>query len=469
MARIAELLGKPLFPWQRYVCDVALEVLEDGSWAYEEVVVLVQRRAGKTVLIEPVTLHRCSQPVKAGAWLTAQKRENAVKRWRDVTDTLLASSFAPKLHRKVSHSFEALRWRETGAGFFPFAPDEETMHGEDPDLVWVDELWSHGLVQKNQIEAGYEAAWSVKSGQAWKMSAAGTARSSWLKHERARGRAAVEAGDRSGIAFFEWCVPEVVAGRTVDELEADELLEVVLANHPRRDHGLRVDYLRTQLEKGRPDFLRAYGGIDLDDSGRDLVIPRAALKRSKSVEKIPADARVGLGVAVDPESRSASVSAAWRDPISGVALTELIEERPGTRWLAGFVDGLDERHDVGATAVNNVGSARDTADRLEQPADEGGYGLDLLRLSSSDYAAAVTRFNDGIVQVDGSDPSVSWNGDPEFLKAVEAAHRDRRAGSGLVWGSSGDPIVVLESHTLAVWAADHTPAVEQPARPFRIF
>lgn len=462
VAKISEILGKPFLPWQRFVCDVALEVdPESGEPAYDEVIVFAQRRSGKTVLIEPVTAHRCGQPVKRSAWITAQKRDNAVKRWRDAADVMLASPLEPRLARKVSIAHEELRWRATGSKFVPFAPDEDSMHGEDPDLVWVDELWSFSLTQRRLIQQGYRPAWSVKTGQEWKMSAAGTARSGWMKHERTRGRGAVEAGGHSRIAYFEWCVPEQVGGVRVHDLEDEVLLQLVLDNHPRRDHGVRLGFLRQELaDMGRSGFLRAYGGLDEDVASDETVIPGGAFGRAQVQERIPAEARIGIGLQVDPLRREAAVSVSWRDK-AGRALTELVQRRDGTRWAAGYVQGLRERHEVGSVAVVNAGPARDVADELQRA------GVDLVRLSQTDWVAACARFSDEITDVaEGAWPTVTHDGDPDLLAALQQAGRL----PGKPWHSeTGEPITVLDAHTLAVWAADHLPAVEQPARPFRIF
>src|SRR5215471_10973954 len=48
VAALAQALGKPMMPWQSYVADVALEVDEDGRFAYQLVIVTVPRQSGKT-------------------------------------------------------------------------------------------------------------------------------------------------------------------------------------------------------------------------------------------------------------------------------------------------------------------------------------------------------------------------------------------------------------------------------------
>lgn len=455
VAKVAKQLGKPLFPWQRYVVDVALEVDPDtGELAYDEVIVLVPRRSGKTVLIEPVTVWRCGRPgVRQQAWITAQKRDNAVKRWRDASDVMDREIGAPTVKQYIGAMNEALRWPATGSKFVPFAPDEDSMHGEDPDLVWVDELWSFSTVQKLKIQKGYRPAWSVKAGQEWKLSAAGTARSEWLKADRMRGRAAVESGGRSRIAFFEWCIPDVVDGVPVGELDDERLISVILDNHPRRDHGVRPPFLFQELgDLGRAAVLRAYGGLDEDETASETLIPVAG---AFTVDRIPARVRVAFGLQVDPERREATITAAWRDG-AGRALTQVLDSRPGSSWAAAraaeLVASNAGDNPVGAVTVLNSGPARNVADDLDRA------GVPVLRVSAADYGAACADVEDQV-----ADGRLTHDNDARLLAALRAAGW-RRSGGSRVWASNtGEPITVLDAHTLAVWGFDHMP----PAPPVR--
>ncbi|GAB3750075.1 hypothetical protein BKA15_000199 [Microlunatus parietis] len=464
MARIAKQLGKPLFPWQRYVVDVALEVdPATGELAYDEVIVLVPRRSGKTVLIEPVTTHRCGRRGETRqAWITAQKRDNAVKRWRDTSEVIVRAIGEPTVRRTISNMGEALRWPATGSKFVPFAPDEDSMHGEDPDLVWVDELWSFSLAQKQAIQKGYRPAWSVKAGQEWKLSAAGTARSEWLKADRMRGRAAVESQGHARIAFFEWCVPEVVDGGPVAELEDDRLISVILDNHPRRDHGVRPGFLFEELaDLGRAAVLRAYGGLDEDDTADESVIPADVLAARFTVDRIPERVRVAFGLQVDEQRREASISAAWRDA-GGRALTQVLDSRPGSSWAAAraaeLVASNDGANSVGAVTVLNAGPARNVADELDRA------GVPVLRVSQTDYGAGCAVVEDQL-----TDGRLTHDNDPRLLDAFRVAAW-RRMGGSRVWApTAGVPITVLDAHTLAVWGFDHMPDPEPAPAPFRIY
>lgn len=458
VGRIAEILGTPLFPAQQYQFDVALEVQSEeagdpmpGEWAYEEVWDFEPRRAGKTFKIGPLVGHRCGSTRGRQAWLTAQKRLNAVARWDAVVQQLKRSAqMRSQFHDTAGVGNERVAWRETGSIFRPFAPRRDAMHGEDPDLVIVDELWSFSLADKKAIEQGYKPAWSVKSGQAWLLSAAGDQTSAWLNGAREQGAVYAGEGRRLGVCVFDWSIPDEVGGVPVEELPDDQLLDVVLDCHPRRDNGLRVPFLAEELKGGRAAFLRAYGNkTDMGD-GQKLVIAPDALRRATSMtSRIPAEARIALGLDVDPDRREAAVSAAWRDPISGTAHTEVVKVAPGTRWLAKYVHDVVIRQNPGAVVVNNAGPARDIADELER------MGVDLLRLPAGDYAAACARLGD---EIEAPIPTVAIRGEKDLLDAVHAAAR-RRLSGGAAWDRRGeDPITTLVAHTLALWGADHMTA-----------
>lgn len=448
-------MGTPLFPWQQYVVDVALEVDQDGDWVYDDVLITVPRRAGKTFLIKPVTAHRCGQPAKESVWLTAQDGRRAVRRWRDTTDELLLTPLKTILKRIISIDHEQLTWTASGSTFRPFAPKANAMHGEDPSLVWIDELWSFTLDQRRFIEQGFRPSFAVKPGQAWLLSAAGTPKSEWLNLERRHGRERIETGTSGRHAYFEWSVPETLPdGRTLADVPDTELTGLVLAHHPRRDHGLRAGFIESELETlGRADFLRAYGNITPteDDEG---AIPATVMGRAQSGARIPGDGRIALGVAVDPDRRESSIGLAWRNPM-GVAITD-DRRAEGTRWVVGEIVRLVDRFDVATVAVVAAGPARSVAEELQRA------GVPLMRLSQADHAAAGAGFLD---EFSAERPSVTWNGAATFASAVASAVPVQRP-SGIVWESgSGAAITPLPARTLAVWAIDHAPEPEQRINP----
>lgn len=461
MGKISGLLGKRFFPWQQFVVDVAREVDPEtgGPW-YETVVVFVQRRAGKTVKLAPLAAHEGGRRAGAQVWLTAQKRDNAVKRWRDATDPLVPL-LVGQARRKVGQSFEELRW-DSGSTFRPFAPNEEALHGEDPDLVFVDEFWTLGKLEFDVIREGYSAAWSVKPGQEWLLSAAGTHASTAMKEWRRIGRAATLNPD-TRIAYFEWCIPETVNRVPVQKVADGELLSLIMDHHPRAGFGLRSDFVAGEIEKNKTGAIRAYGGLDSDTSEESMAIDESAFRRSQDrTRRIPRAARVAFGVASDGDLRQAAITAAWQDPADGRVLTEVIDERDQVRWVISEAVGLLQRWPGSALTVRSDAAGRDLADELETEMTHAGVESSrLIRVSASNYAAACHRLRSGLEAT--PEPGVLHLGERSLRRALQAAGIQRG-----VWVPARGPVAVLDAHTLAVWGASRIPEPEPEPVPFRV-
>ena len=460
---MSEVLGKPFFPWQAYVTDVTLELDAGGSWAFGLACWYVVRRAGKSVGISPVSAVVCSRPDPMQVWLTAQKRENAVKRWKDATKPLVESDLGG-LRRLISNSHELLEW-PNGSTFVPFGPDEDTMHGEDPDVVMRDEDWSFTFEQAALVEAGYSHAFSVKAGLDIRMSAAGTARSTSMKATRGRGRRAVEEGRRSRVAYFEWCVPEKGPdGRPIIEMPDDMLVELLLLNHPRRGRGVREDFVAEQLDRDRKDALRAYGGIDNDDVLDDAVIDMAAMNRARATVPIPEGVRVAIAVEVDPDSAEGSIVASWVWPLTGQRQVEAIDRRPGVRWMRDAIVSIVGSQPVGLVAVVQAGPSRGLADELDGVLDDGL----LLRVPAEDYAAACKRLRDTITEQPEESIELLLHDPRGALWAAVRAAEEKPLRSGLGWRPKipSEPVSMLGAVALGDWVADRIP---KPVAPQKFF
>lgn len=471
-------------PHQQAFVDVFLEVQSEaagdpdpGSWAYEDATETIQRRGGKTSTISPVIAHRAHMIDRARMFMTAQNRDKARSRWLDVTEDILGTALRSDVRRKIGNMNEELRWPRNGSTFVPFAPNEDGLHSETPDLVLVDELWAFDAEQARAIKAGYVPAFATNPGQALKMSTAGTPKSAWLNDEIAAGRKAVEAGVRLTKMYVEYGLPDLVDGVPVDELSPERLVEACIDWHPsvchtpgcegprnRRPcpHGFivrpsRIRAAYTEMND-RSEFTRAYGNRatgTVSDLWRAL--DREMWTAATKLTPIPSDAPVGLGFDVDPERREGSISAGHRDA-AGRMWVEQLKTDPGTRWVAGTLLGYCERNRPRAVAVNNAGPARDIADEVAKPLEE--MGVALLRVQQWDYAAACNRhydelkagtwFHRGEAAVTGAASVVDW----------------RTSGQSRMWARVGDPITALVGQTLAGWAFDHAPEPEKPLPKF---
>ncbi|MGC4106057.1 MAG: hypothetical protein QM753_06840 [Thermomicrobiales bacterium] len=461
IGRVARELGHPLYPSQQYIVDVAREVQsveagdpDPGHLAYDEVAVLAPRRFGKTYLGEALVADCCGRGPHL-VKMTAQTREAAAERWAELAGVdptkpatgLMNSALAPRLKATTGIGNQQLTFLDTGGVFLPFAPNEKAVHGGEPDLVFVDELWWHSLAMKQLLQQAYRPPWLLKDGQEWLFSAAGTVRSGWLHDVRRRGRAAVEAGRRLGLALFEWAVPE-----STRQLDGPDLVAAVLAHHPRRGRGLRESYLASELDNlGKAGFLRAYGNLDAEDGDEPLP---GWFKATTAVERIPAGTRLAVGVAVDQLRRESSVvvAALRRD---GTVMCEVVRSAPGIRWVGPYVEAMEN---VGLVLVGNVKLGRGVADYLEAVAG----GAPVERLAVADVVSASGSWLAGLSE---EPPAVFHDGDPTLSRALGSGHLPKGRG----WESrDGEPVTVLEAASLAVWGAARIPEPVRPRVPFRV-
>ena len=456
--RVADRLGGSLYPWQRYWTAVATEQIPDGlgGWepAYDTVITIVQRRGGKTFMVKSVSTERALRGKSRIAY-TAQTRDEARKRWLEIADN--ESDVVPDLglkqllrddvHVTSGNSNEMLRFRSTASEFFPFAPNEKAGHGAGYDLVWIDELWAHSLVTKQLIQQGYRPMWSVKPGQEWLMSAAGTHASGWLHEARRLGRRAVNDPD-SRIAYIEFGIPDDV---DVHALPDRELLRLTLKHHPRRGFGLREAYLRTELDThGRAGFLRAYGGRDAEEDGGG-VLSADVVKRQSAQERIQFGVQVSVGLSLDSERRESTVALAWQRGDGSV----LVESKTmaGVRWAAAYVAAMPHLSNVAAL---NARLDRGCMDELERiwAADPDATPVPVLRVPRADAAAAAGEW---LASVEESGTTFC-----EFSPALKAALASADLPVGGWWvPRDGEPITAVQAHTMAVWAAGHAPVPER--------
>ena len=297
-------------PWQRQVADVALEVLPDGRWAYQTVVVTVPRQAGKTAWLESLMVHR-GQMLKLGSmWLTAQTGKKARQRFLAMVERVSlwqVEQGVKMFSSNIGVSHEMLRWVETGSKLWPFAPEgskdkSEDMHGETPDLISADEIWVHSLETAKKLQQAYVPGMGTKNAQELLTSTQGDETSEWLNSLTDLGRSLVEAGRNSGIAYFEWSIPKnaAVNGVTipVKELPDETLLDLVCEHHPAVGHTWTRETVQGHLERftsmnDREGFIRGYGNLRLSGgAARDL--SAAVWEGAASNLELPEDFCLGL-------------------------------------------------------------------------------------------------------------------------------------------------------------------------------
>lgn len=482
VARRAHEMRLPLMPWQAYIHDVINEVDPvTGWWCYDEAVITVPRQAGKTTLKIPLYADRMQNTRNGEFWMTAQNGTKAVKRWEVATQSMLdIPELNQYLKRWVSNSRWRMRWNESGSILIPFAPDDENMHGESPELVDIDEWWAFDLLAADGLESSYQPGFLTKNGQAIKTSTMGTEQSAGLNRDVKSGRAAVEMDRRSGIAYFEWSIEDEPFGIPLKELTDDQLIAACLAIHPAIGFHPTAPadkmrhHISTQLRRdgddnprglSRPDFIRAYGNRVQSSAGGWAVISQPQWVAAMGNRPIPATGKVGFGFEADPNGRDGSIAVAWRAP-DGTGIVEVLVTRDGVTWLPDVVAALVKRWSfdghVPQVAVQNSGPARHAADKVISG------GLDVLRMSQMDFSAACSLVYGEFTDKRGA--KLRHIGQAVLNSAVEHAGK-RRSGPTGSWSWLIDPdvsITSLVAVTAAVWAVDHPRELEPDLGAFRI-
>lgn len=470
IAKVAAGMGKPLQAWQRTVADVATEVLDDGSWAYDLVVVHVQRQGGKTTLVLPVSAHRTLIKPSCKTWFTAQKRQDARDTWLDAVEILQRSALGDLFTVRRSNGSEALT-SMAGGTFRVFAPTEDGLHGKANELVTVDEGWAFDSVEGAGLQQAIQPTFATTGGQLWLPSTAGTAASTWYYSYVTRGRAAVKAGATTGIAYFEWSLPTAdaeqvmafltelhrhadgaraaVAASASLDTRLDDTMATVLAHHP--GEFVRPSVVRSAaLDMAPGEFVRAYGNVWTLTS--DALISDAAWRDGKATDvDPPAAGELRLAFDVTPTRSHGAVSGAWRDPSTGRPVVDTMDARPGTSWLVERIEALSERYGVTEVSCDAAGPALDIADELERRGQ-----VKVRRVGGREYVAACAAFLAAI------DARMLLHRDTPALNQAVAAAAKRDLGDTWVWArrQSAGPIAALVAATVALWLYDHreTPA-----------
>lgn len=466
IAKVAAAYGKPLQPWQRQVVDVGTELLEDGSWAYDTVVVHVQRQAGKTTLVLPLSLHRCLIRQRAKTWFTAQKRQDARDTWLDCAELVAVSPLAELLTVRKSNGSEALT-AVNGSTFRVFAPTEDGLHGKANELVTVDEGWAFDGAEGASLEGAIIPTFATTGGQLWLPSTAGTAMSTWFRGKVNRGRAAVEAGTNTGVAHFEWSLdataadtvltilteihrtgePEAAVARSADLAgKLDHAVALVLAAHPGQ-YVREASVRKAALSMTPGEFVRAYGNVWTLTADRVIADHAWAACRDRQLAP-PEPGELRLAFDVTTNRSHGAITGAWRSA-DGRPAVDVLDARPGTSWMVERIEQLARTWRVAEVGCDGAGPALDLADELERRGV-----VSVRKITGREYAAACAGF---LAAVDGT--QLVHRGTAALDAAVAAAAK-RDLGDTWVWArrQSAGPIAALVGATVALWTYDHRAA-----------
>jgi hypothetical protein len=261
----------------------------------------------------------------------------------------------------------------------------------------------------------------------------------WAWSLRDRGRAAVASGKNTGVAYFEFTIPD----------DADPEDETVWWDYyPALADGLvRVQELRADLERlGVESFAAEYLGRwpTVGAARQWSAIDRDQFAARATTAELDASGVTVLGVDIDPFGRSSTITAATeRD---GAMLVEVIDHRPGSAWVPDQIRLLASSAGLAKIAIDDYGPGHDLIYALT---DDPLVSRLVISTKAADFAAACYVM-DRLIREGGIEFRTSSYYD---VLAAAAAAAERTTGKSWQWerrvSVSQTPIV---SATLAAWS-----------------
>ena len=421
VAAVADALGQPLMPWQRMAADVGLETLRDGSPAFREIVVTVPRQSGKTSLVLACELQRAlGLGVPQRIAYTAQSGWDARRKLLDDQMPILeASSLAASVRRIYRGAGSEGVVFKNGSRIDVLASTVSSGHGKTIDLGVIDEAFDD--VDDRREQALLPAMVTKPDAQIIVVSTMGTDASVYLNRKVELGRAAALEGRTSGVAYFEWAIPE----------DAD-------INDPRSwwlgmpALGFTITeavvaHARTTMTEG--EFRRAFGNQRMRSAER--LIPDLTW-RLACADAPPVAGDLTFAVEVTPDRDWSAIG------VGDGSTVELIDYRPGVGWVADRVAGLVSEHG-GAVAIEKRAAAGSLIPDLR------AMGVQVLELGAGDVTHACGSFFDRL-----ADAQVKVRAHSALDVAVEAVAR-QPVGDAWRWGRRGSVDI---SPFMAVTLAD---------------
>lgn len=444
VALVAQALGTPLLPWQRYAADVAGELNPDGSYRYPVVVVSVPRQSGKTTLMRAVGTDRAMSRPGLDVFYTAQTGKDARERWADLVKAIKAGPLSRFCTIRQAAGAERVVFAN-GSMFRAFAPVANSLHGYTPPLVMLDEAFAHDeQAGEDLMGAINPAQQTLRHRQLWIVSTAGTAASVFL-------RKWIEAGRRGdeGVAILEWGAgPDVVDVYDPTTWPTFHPGMVDLAD------GLPLTSVEAIADAAatlsRAEFERAYCNR-WTRTASHLIPPEAWERLANHDQRPPRGGPDDVVFAYDVmhDRSAAAIVAAWRDG-DGRLQARVTKSGPGMDWVASTIRSLRGFGWRQFAAAEN-GPAREVTDELER--GDPATAVRVRRLSEREYADAwgflmqhlATRRR-GLAH-DGSEPLATAAANVTTRPMADASAPSRR-------NSAGD-VTALVALMEAVWVLDH--------------
>ncbi len=433
-----EVLGITLLPWQRWLLIHALELLEDRTYRYRTVVLLVARQSGKSTVLQILALWRMfvdQAPLVIG---TAQNLDVAEEQWQAVVD--LAEG-TPELAGEIAtvtrvNGKKSLRL-VSGERYKVAAASRKGGRGLAGDLVILDELREHQ--NWDSWAAVTKTTMARARAQIWCASNAGARTSVVLTFLRRAAHAAL--GNPDGLDLSDLTAPVEEAGDSLGIFE--------WSAPPGCDPGDRGAWCQANPALGYLVTERAIASAARTDPDAvfrtevlcqwvDVVAEAVIPPDLWAARGEPARIVTATGYALDVSEDGAWTAIAYSDGRH----VKVVENRPGTNWV---LDALTPRAaTVGEVALDASGPAGALVGPLERA------GLGVRRVKPQEYAQACGEFYAAVI-----DGGLTHADQGELNTAVRWADRTPAGDGAWKWSRKKSTVDIspLVAVTLARWAA----------------
>ncbi|MET0461751.1 MAG: hypothetical protein ABW007_01300 [Chitinophagaceae bacterium] len=453
----AELLGFHPHEWQRLLNAVSMQiaprdVIHEGVSTMklnaQHVGCLVGRQSGKTawsaarVTAQALLPHRRDIAQQMGLLriapqhiaYTAQRRINAVDRWREHIDFMQNSDVSTYIDDiRLGVGTECLTF-VNGSTYRPLTPNKNGARGATLDLIIVDEALAHPLwllgVLRPTMSQRHSAPGCIGS-QFVVISNAGNEDSELLNHLQELGHEAVRHSNDSRV-WLEWSMApgaDPVAQNTWSDT-------MPTLNQP---NGISLDYIREECETMKlDDFMREYLCVRIPKSDQSLF----DFERWKELRRDDIYVIGDLVIAIDitPDRQRASIVAASRN--GNYIPVEVIESKEGVEWLVDRTVEIAERHSC-PVIVDTGGPAAAMHLILEQ------RGIEVIPFAAKDVAISAACFYDNV-----RNGTIAHLNDYRLNDAVRSVVK-RPIGERWAYARKGNvDISPLVAASFAVWGID---------------
>jgi phage terminase large subunit-like protein len=141
VAKLAEKIGMPLIPWQRWVLSDLLSVDDEDNWLKKSALILVARQNGKTHLARMLILSHLYLWGSKNVLGMSSNRNMALDTFRQVAYTIEDNDFLRKQIRQIrlANRQESITLKN-GARYEIAAATRDAPRGKTADFLYLDEL-----------------------------------------------------------------------------------------------------------------------------------------------------------------------------------------------------------------------------------------------------------------------------------------------------------------------------------------